>query len=249
MLIRSSVWTLSLLTTLVMVQGCGDSGGEGTAGNESFGGPDTSSTDGVDGDGSGDGSGNSDTSGDGDGDGDEEIEVCIPACVTASDCVIGPPESAFDEDNYLCEDGACRYTGCISDAECDLANNGNLVCRAQNGLVPSCVTACTSNAECGNSNDTSGPFGPDNYACDDGGCRFAGCKDDAECQTLGGYVCDTFDEIAYCVLGCVIAEDCVTVDAAAPYDANNYACERGRCTYTGCVSDRECADLGDYTCH
>ena len=128
-------------------------------------------------------------------------------------------------------------------------SNGNLVCRAQNDLVPSCVSACTSDAECGNSADTSGPYGPDNYACDDGGCRFAGCNDDAECQTLGNYVCDTFGAIAYCVRGCVTVDDCVTVDAAAPYDSNNYACERGRCAYTGCVSDRECSDLGDYTCH
>jgi hypothetical protein len=41
---------------------------------------------------------------------------CVKACSTVADC--NTPSPAFDADNYVCESGACRYTGCRTDEEC-----------------------------------------------------------------------------------------------------------------------------------
>jgi hypothetical protein len=47
------------------------------------------------------------------------------ACGDPSHCNAGT--APYDSDNYECVDGYCRYTGCNSDAECQLL--GNYVCR------------------------------------------------------------------------------------------------------------------------
>jgi len=251
MLVRSSLLALSLLAALTTASGCGNGDGDDAAGTESFGGPDASSGDG-DGDAdSGDGdadSGDGDAGDGGDGDGDPDLDICLPSCATASDCALGAAGTAYDEDNYACDQGACVYLGCYSDAECDVTQTGSLVCRAQAGATPTCVTACATNAECGIPGDTAGPYGPDNYACDDGGCRFTGCNGDAECQTLGDYVCTEAGGFSYCIQSCQVPTDCVIAGAGAAYDADNYGCNAGTCAYLGCLSDRECAALGDYIC-
>jgi hypothetical protein len=41
------------------------------------------------------------------------------------------------------------------------------------------------------------------------------------------------------VHGCQTAADCKTDSGA--YDADNYACDSGKCRYLGCANDAECA--------
>lgn len=246
--------TVSLLTFgllgILTSPGCEDGGEADTSDSVGSAELGSADNDGGDGDGDndgGDGGGDSD-GGDGDGDGDSDVDVCIQACATAADCALGAAGSAYDEDNYACDQGACTYLGCYSDAECDVGQTGSLVCRANPGTLPTCVMACSSSAECGIPGDTSGPFGPDNYACDDGGCRYLGCNTDAECQTLGDYACDESGGTAACIQSCQVPTDCVSDGAEAPFDEDNYGCEAGICTYLGCTSDRECAVFGDYVC-
>jgi hypothetical protein len=43
--------------------------------------------------------------------------VCVETCGTASDCG-SDTTPAYSPDNYSCVGGYCRYTGCLSDAEC-----------------------------------------------------------------------------------------------------------------------------------
>ncbi|MCA9627241.1 MAG: hypothetical protein KC766_06230 [Myxococcales bacterium] len=50
---------------------------------------------------------------------------CFPECVTASDCSLGQP--GLMDRNYECDQGVCRYTGCVGDSDC--ASLGNFVCR------------------------------------------------------------------------------------------------------------------------
>ena len=47
----------------------------------------------------------------------EDVPTCVPTCAAAVDCIIGSFAFA-DEDNFLCADGVCQYTGCLSDVEC-----------------------------------------------------------------------------------------------------------------------------------
>lgn len=52
--------------------------------------------------------------------------------------------------------------------------------------VPVCQLACGDVSECDLGTASSDP---DNYACPDGYCVYAGCNSDAECQSMGNYVC------------------------------------------------------------
>jgi hypothetical protein len=53
----------------------------------------------------------------------------VPACNQAADCAAaGVP--AYDASHYACDNGACTYTGCHSDAECKaLVNKDAYACR------------------------------------------------------------------------------------------------------------------------
>ena len=57
-------------------------------------------------------------------DGPNGIPVCTTGCDSVTDCVVNG--EAHNEDNYLCTDGACEYTGCLSDDECMV--DGDQVC-------------------------------------------------------------------------------------------------------------------------
>lgn len=198
---------------------------------------------------SGDGDGDSGGDSGGDGDGDTPtVPTCQVACQLAADCAQAGPGTAFDEDNYSCEEGVCVYTGCLSDLECDPSQSGTLVCRAQPQGVPLCVVACQDASQCGSPVDTDGPYGSDNYTCEGGGCVYAGCGSNAECATLGSYACESVGDLDVCQLTCGQPGDCALPNAQAPYDGDNYACADGICQYTGCIDDAECQVLGDYVC-
>jgi len=53
-----------------------------------------------------------------------------------------------------------------------------------------------------------------------------------------GIAADTGPSMPYCQQTCSTPSDCATASAA--YDADNYACESGRCRWKGCNSDAEC---------
>jgi hypothetical protein len=54
-------------------------------------------------------------------------DLCWPGCQTVADCVL--PGALYDGDNYECDQGACRWTGCNSTAECtDTLMNPDYVC-------------------------------------------------------------------------------------------------------------------------
>ena len=112
---------------------------------------------------------------------------CAVGCSAPSDCVL--PGAAWDEDNWTCEQGGCNYQGCSGDGECAPGQ----VCRPYSGIVeallgydaPACVPGCSTAADCDLGAE---PTTADNYACEDGGCRWLGCLDDDECpgtQTCG----------------------------------------------------------------
>lgn len=166
--------------------------------------------------------------------GEEPTPVCLAPCVTAADCDLGSPP--FDGDNYTCDGGACVYAGCNSDQEC--AALGDQVCHPSDGGVDYCALACATAADC---DQGSAPFDADNYACEGGACVYTGCNSDQECEALvGDYICASIGgSIDVCAVACASAADCDLGQAA--HDADNYSCEGGACVYTGCNSDRECA--------
>jgi len=104
-----------------------------------------------------------------------------------------------------------------------------------------CVPTCTTAADC--SLDVA-PYDTDNYTCDRGGCVHHGCNNDAECDAyVAGYVCyDTPGTYPSCSIACTVPADC-TQSAAQPAYANpdHYACTDGKCIFSGCESDAECA--------
>ncbi len=174
---------------------------------------------------------------------------CFIGCLAAADCAIPPVDGAYSADNYACESGGCQYLGCKTDAECQAMGGAyaNGKCRDWGTGGRYCAVGCSTSADCA-SPPENGPYSADNYACDSGACRYAGCKSDTECRALGGSYAtakcvnqDPWD--ALCQIGCATAADCASSDDG-PYSAANYACESGACRYLGCRSDAECRELG-----
>jgi len=117
-----------------------------------------------------------------------DIPTCWPTCTVAADCAIaGSP--LYGADNYACDGGKCRWTGCNATSECTQTNQSpNWICAARGGsTLATCWKTCTAPADCA---VASAPYDADNYACDDGACVWRGCNTTAECMTIDpDYVC------------------------------------------------------------
>lgn len=103
-------------------------------------------------------------------------KTCVKKCSAPADCAVAG-SAAYDADNWACEGGGCRWTGCNSDSEC--TSLGAYVCRDMGGLK-NCVKSCTAPSDCAT---MSAAFDADNYACESGVCRYTGCNTDAECKS------------------------------------------------------------------
>lgn len=108
------------------------------------------------------------------------IPACVLACSVPDDCAV--PSPLFDQDNYACTGGGCRWLGCTSAAECQMAfSNPSYVCEMQAGLTFSnCILPCAGAADCAAA--TSPAYDADNYACTNARCEYLGCNDNAECS-------------------------------------------------------------------
>ena len=78
-----------------------------------------------------------------------------------------------------------------------------------------------------------------------GRCENLGCKTTAECTATFGsqnFVCEQVSGETYraCYQTCKAAADCVAPNAPSLFDADNYACDQGRCVETGCNTTAEC---------
>ena len=176
------------------------------------------------------------------------LATCLAACSAASECAQASP--LFDVDNYDCDDGTCRWTGCNSTGECTEAYaNPNYTCREIAPLTfASCYPTCSTAADCA---ITGGGvlYDADNYACESGACRWTGCNSTGECQAGIGanYTCYQKG----CWPTCSTASDCI-IGTSTLYDADNYACSSGRCEWQGCNSTSECTDafmMTGYVCY
>ncbi len=136
----------------------------------------------------------------------------------------------------------CIYTGCNSDGECQsVPNMESYVCRmVAPSQVSLCIKSCVQPLDC---SAGVAPWDEDNYACDDGACRYTGCNSDGECQSVANmedYLCRVplLGGVAQCLPSCTTAADCDMGSSA--YDTDNYRCENNLCIYTGCNSNAEC---------
>ena len=166
------------------------------------------------------------------------IAVCRTTCDAPSDCVPASASAFNDEDNWACESNLCVYLGC-SAGECETVSN--LACVDHGFGFDLCAPSCGTPVDCAPPGSPAA-FDADNYECVDGGCKYAGCNDDAECASLGNYVCRSLPGagLQTCVLACEVPGDCADPQAGPAYDADNYACEDGACRYTGCNDTAEC---------
>jgi hypothetical protein len=106
------------------------------------------------------------------------MSACVKGCSAPADCSLASP--AYDADNWRCEGGGCRYTGCNNDAECAGSfPNMNMACAAIPSGIRVCLSRCTTAADCAMSLPA---YDADNYRCDNGVCAYLGCHDDAECD-------------------------------------------------------------------
>jgi hypothetical protein len=111
-----------------------------------------------------------------------------------------------------------------------------------------CANGCNAPADCVLAGAA---WDEDNWACEQGGCHYLGCKGDDEC--MPGQVCRPFSGVLevllgydapVCVPACQSPADCDL--GAEPTTADNYACTDGGCDWIGCLGDQECA--GGQTC-
>ncbi|MBL8719792.1 MAG: hypothetical protein JNL79_27630 [Myxococcales bacterium] len=170
------------------------------------------------------------------------ITFCQQGCTKPADCATTTTPGAYDASHWSCNAGVCRYEGCKTDAECTATFGGTkpYKCHATAGSFPACVAACSKPADCAT---TSAAYDADNYACNGGACEWKGCNDDAECKSSlakSNTACRSVSGLRTCVTTCSAPADCTTI--AGAFDADNYACEAGVCTYLGCKSDAECTE-------
>ena len=173
------------------------------------------------------------------------IPLCQPGCTSVADCVLSTAPATHDLDNFQCDEGICKYSGCTSDSECQTI--GDYVCRdSHNTGIPICERACNTPVDC---DLGSAPYDSDNYQCTSGVCIYRGCNSDSECSALGDYGChDLGADHPFCVPNCSTNTDCDL--GLLPYDNDNYECTTEVfCQYTGCNSDQECDSYMDgYLC-
>ena len=170
---------------------------------------------------------------------------CQRPCASTADCPTIRPDGAHAPERYACEDGACRYLGCLGDEGCKLSYNDQYACKppTDGGSPFRCRVPCATRSDCN-------PRGPldldihvddDNWSCSDGACLYAGCKSDEECRTGRGpdFVCrNVLGGVPQCFETCDVATDCGGADLL--FDADNHTCDAGLCLYTGCTTDEEC---------
>jgi hypothetical protein len=173
----------------------------------------------------------------------QPVATCKQSCSNAANCVPPNAPAWSDADNYACDKGLCRYLGCKDDKEC-AATAVNLTCAEIAPGMKACQTACTAAKDC--AQDGAPEYvDADNYACLNGICKYTGCNGDAECKSIGNYVCrDQGAGIKTCVAACAEAKECAVANAPASADADNYTCADGLCKYAGCNGDAECAGVG-----
>ena len=106
---------------------------------------------------------------------------CTPECTTAADCVSGTStESAFDSDNYKCENKRCVYAGCNSDAECQYGGLENMRCVPEQygeRTLKICAQSCNTPADCANA-----VYPEELYLCEEGLCKMKSCESDEWCS-------------------------------------------------------------------
>lgn len=116
------------------------------------------------------------------------VPTCWPTCGAPADCTADSP--ILDADNYACDGGKCRWTGCNSTTECTSAyQSPDWRCEARGGAdLATCWPTCATATDCATASPA---YDADNYACDDGVCEYTGCNSTAECTAIGpDYVCD-----------------------------------------------------------
>lgn len=109
------------------------------------------------------------------------LPLCYPPCSVPGDCAFAGSEgTAYDDDNYACESGVCRWQGCNTDAECQ-AFDSNHVCHTATPTLDLCRRSCTTAADC--DEGAGSVYDANNYTCEAGVCRWLGCASDDECVT------------------------------------------------------------------
>jgi hypothetical protein len=119
-----------------------------------------------------------------------DFKSCVPGCSVGTDCGIAGGGSLYDHDNYQCNDGACIFSGCNTDTECQEALSEASVCLDPFSIGQNnCYTSCNTREDCELSGATAA-YDADNFNCEDGLCLYAGCRNDEECaDTYEGMIC------------------------------------------------------------
>ena len=68
----------------------------------------------------------------------------------------------------------------------------------------------------------------------------AGCGGKDESGSDTDTDTDTVGSMSYCAQSCDTVANCLTANPTPLTDENNYACDDGYCSYTGCNSSDEC---------
>ena len=119
-----------------------------------------------------------------------DFKSCVPSCSSNLDCSLVAAGTLYDTDNYECAEGACVFTGCNTDSECQEAQGQSFLCVDPFNIgQKSCYQSCASSNACGNP-DAGPAYDANNYQCNNGLCIYSGCISDDECaETFDAMVC------------------------------------------------------------
>lgn len=119
-----------------------------------------------------------------------EFKSCVPGCSAGQDCGLPAAGILYDQDNYECNEGACVFSGCNTDAECQDSMGEASVCVDPFNIGQNnCYASCNTREDC-ELGGASAAYDADNFNCENGLCLYTGCRNDEECaDTYEGMIC------------------------------------------------------------
>jgi hypothetical protein len=110
------------------------------------------------------------------------LPACYMSCGSPADCVIGTTP-IYQADNFECDAGKCRWTGCNDAQECaETYMDSSYTCHPSGNGTDACYKTCVSASDC--VLPGSPLYDVDNWACSGNVCMWDGCNATSECTAV-----------------------------------------------------------------
>jgi hypothetical protein len=118
-----------------------------------------------------------------------EPHGCTLPCDSVTQCA-SPGSILYDEDNWVCQNDLCVFTGCNNNLECEDAYPDDDVACALYMEPAVCFMSCAVPVDCVEEDIPADLFDDAHWSCTNDACEHKGCADTQECQDADVYGAD-----------------------------------------------------------